>query len=380
MFLFDQKNQKTFNLLRALPAGPRQPNKSLLRLFFRKEDLSRHTAGRCVMPRRDARSVTIIKREEVIEGGHHGGAWKVAYADFVTAMMAFFLLMWLLSATTEVQRRGLADYFSPSASVSVQRSGTGKPLGGESPFEEGDAISDRGTVAVMNANAPPVDQDDDGSDTVATRTVHAEAIGGPAQTEMQAGQGGPAGNTSAGNQAAARRAAEQARREEQASFAHAAAEMQKAIAADPDLAPIARQLAIDLTPEGLRVQIRDSDGQAMFATGSAEPNDRARAVLRRLTPMLQALHEPISIAGYTDATPYAGAGRSNWDLSSDRANAARRILAEAGLPDSRIKDVTGHGDHDPLLPADPTAAANRRIAILIVRSAPPLTSATPARN
>ncbi len=326
------------------------------------------------MAKRDAKHITIIKREEVIEGGHHGGAWKVAYADFVTAMMAFFLLMWLLNATTEVQRRGLADYFSPSASVSVQRSGTGKPLGGESPFEEGAAISDRGTVAVMNANAPPVDQDDDGSDTVATRTVHAEAVGGPAIAEMQAGPGGPLGNKPAERRAVA----EQAKREEQANFAHAAAEMQKAIEADPDLAPIARQLAIDLTPEGLRVQIRDSDGQPMFATGSPEPNDRARAVLQRLTPMLMALHEPIAIAGYTDSTPYAGVGRTNWELSSDRANATRRILTEAGLPDSRIKDVTGHGDRDPLLPESPTSAANRRVAILLVRSAPPLAGATHA--
>jgi len=331
-----------------------------------------------MMAKRDARHITIIKREEVIEGGHHGGAWKVAYADFVTAMMAFFLLMWLLNATTEVQRRGLADYFSPSASVSVQRSGTGKPLGGESPFEEGAAISDRGTVAVMNANAPPVDQDDDGSDTVATRTVHAEAVGGPAIAEMQAGPGGPLGNKPPERRAVAEQAKrdEQARREEQANFAHAAAEMQKAIEADPDLAPIARQLAIDLTPEGLRVQIRDSDGQPMFATGSPEPNDRARAVLQRLTPMLMALHEPIAIAGYTDSTPYAGVGRTNWELSSDRANATRRILTEAGLPDSRIKDVTGHGDRDPLLPESPNAAANRRVAILLVRSAPPLAGAT----
>ena len=109
----------------------------------------------------------------------------------------------------------------------------------------------------------------------------------------------------------------------------------------------------------------------MFANGSPEPNDRARAVLQRLTPMLKGLHEPVAIAGYTDATPYPGQGRSNWDLSADRANATRRILTEAGLPDSRIRDVTGHGDRDPLIPSAPLAAANRRIAILLLRSAPP---------
>ena len=330
------------------------------------------------MAKRDPKMVTIIRREEVVEGGHHGGAWKVAYADFVTAMMAFFLLMWLLNATTEAQRRGLADYFSPSASVSVQRSGTGRPLGGQSPFSEGEAISDRGTLAVMNANAPPVDEEDDGSDTLASKTVHLEAgQGSAAPGQMAAGDkqgGGLMGTAGAGgpaDAAAARRAAESARREEQTNFAKAAAEMRRAIAGDPDLAPIARQLAIDLTPDGLRVQIRDSEGLPMFANGSPEPNDRARAVLKRLTPMLMGLHEPVAIAGYTDATPYAGgAGRTNWDLSADRANATRRILTEAGLPDGRIRDVTGHGDRDPLLPATPEAASNRRIAILLIRSAP----------
>ncbi len=325
------------------------------------------------MSKRDPKMVTIIRREEVIEGGHHGGAWKVAYADFVTAMMAFFLLMWLLNATTEAQRRGLADYFSPSASVSVQRSGTGRPLAGQSPFEDGPAISDRGTVAVMNANAPPVDQDDDGSDTLAVHSVHAETAGPGAAQDLAQQQavlpGGP--GSEAGKQAF--KVAEQARRDEQKNFAKAADAMQRAIAADPDLAPIARQLTIDLTPDGLRVQIRDSEGLPMFATGSPEPNARARAVLARLTPMLMALHEPVAVAGYTDASPYPGAGRSNWDLSADRANATRRILTEAGLPDGRIRDVTGHGDRDPLVPKDPLAAANRRIAILLLRSAPAAT-------
>jgi chemotaxis protein MotB len=296
----------------------------------------------------------------------------VAYADFVTAMMAFFLLMWLLNATTEVQRRGLADYFSPSASVSVQRSGTGQPLGGESPFQEGLAISDRGTVAVMNANAPPVEMDDDGGDTLATHSLRGNETGAIGQTQGGPGRDPNLTGTSRAIQAAERRGAENARREEQASFARAAAAMQKAIAADADLAPIARQLSIDLTPEGLRVQIRDSDGLPMFATGEPEPNERARAVLERLTPMLMSLHEPIAIGGYTDAAPYAGPGRTNWDLSTDRANATRRILTEAGLPDSRIRDVTGHGDRDPLLPKAPMDAANRRIAILLLRSAPPV--------
>jgi chemotaxis protein MotB len=338
------------------------------------------------MAKRDPKvGITIIRREEIIEEAHHGGAWKVAYADFVTAMMAFFLLMWLLNATTEAQRRGLADYFSPSASVNVQRSGTGKPLGGQSPFTDGMAISDRGTVAVMNQNAPPVDEDDDGSDTLATKSIR-----GPGQDGADEGDRTKARDpTGAGQDKAstrpaamqAQRAAEQARRQEQQNFAQAAAQMRRAIAADPDLAPIARQLAIDLTPEGLRVQIRDSEGLPMFANGSTEPNERARAVLKRLTPMLISLKEPVAIGGYTDATPYmGGAGRTNWDLSADRALATRRILTESGLPDDRIRDITGHGERDLLLPDAPLNASNRRIAILLMRSAPtaPASPSSPA--
>ncbi len=316
------------------------------------------------MAKRDASKITVIRREEVVEDGHHGGAWKVAYADFVTAMMAFFLLMWLLNATTEAQRRGLADYFSPSASVNVQRSGTGRPLGGQSPFTEGLAISDRGTVAVMNHNAPPVDEEDDGGDTLAVRTPR-----GPTDEAIASAQADTSGTASARMENA--KEGEQRRQKEQASFAEAAAQIRGAIASDPKLAPLARQLAIDLTPEGLRVQIRDSEGQPMFAAGDPEPNERARSVLQRLTPMLMELRAPVGIAGYTDATPYAGsAGRTNWDLSADRALATRRILTQAGLPDARIRDVTGHGERDLLLPATPTAAANRRIAILVMRTAP----------
>jgi len=136
------------------------------------------------------------------------------------------------------------------------------------------------------------------------------------------------------------------------------------------LAPLARQLSIDLTPQGLRVQIRDADKRPMFETGSVEPNDEAKALLQKLAPILAKLTEPVSIAGYTDAAPYSGAGRSNWDLSAERANATRKLLSESGLPDARIRDVAGHADRDLLLPADPLAAANRRIAIVLLRTAP----------
>jgi chemotaxis protein MotB len=138
---------------------------------------------------------------------------------------------------------------------------------------------------------------------------------------------------------------------------------------DPALADLARQLSIDMTPEGLRVQIMDEEQQPMFATGSAVPNDRARLLLQKVAPVLMKLPQPISIAGYTDAAPFPGPGRTNWELSAERANATRRLLVDGGLPEGRIQSVTGHADRDPLLPADPLAAANRRIAIVVLREA-----------
>ena len=158
-------------------------------------------------------------------------------------------------------------------------------------------------------------------------------------------------------------------RQEKAALEKAAAEIKAAVQGDPALAELSKQLAIDMTPEGLRIQIMDEVKLPMFASGSADPNERARALLRKVVPVLRALPEAISIAGHTDATPFAGNGKTNWELSTERANATRHLLTEAGLEDTRIRTVTGHADRDPLLPADPFAAANRRIAIVVLRAA-----------
>jgi chemotaxis protein MotB len=148
---------------------------------------------------------------------------------------------------------------------------------------------------------------------------------------------------------------------------------------DPELSELARQLAIDMTPEGLRIQILDDDRQPMFPLGSATPNDRARLLLQKVAPVLMRLTQDISIAGHTDAAPFAGPGRTNWELSADRANATRRLLVEAGLQEPRIRSVTGNAERDPLVPAEPLAAANRRIAIVVLRSVRPAQAEAPAR-
>jgi chemotaxis protein MotB len=374
----------------------------------------------------------VIKREEVVEGEAHGGAWKVAYADFVTAMMAFFLLMWLLNATTEDQRKGLADYFSPNSLLSHASSGTGDPFGGHTAFDRGALVSDRGAVQAIAGNQPvplepadadghpdePQRTDDDGDQgpgagqsvprtqaaDAAPRPVPTAATGAlptppaglavatPGQPAADAGAAIAARLAPAAAQPAQPRAPTEAEmreareRQERADFDQAAQQIRDAVRGDPALAELARQLAIDITPDGLRIQILDEDRRPMFPLGSAVPNDRARLLLQKVTPVLDRLPQAISIAGHTDATPFAGPDRTNWELSAERANATRRLLIDGGLPESRIRSVTGNADRDLLVPSDPLAAANRRIAIVVLRAdrsggagSPPAAPARPPR-
>ena len=163
---------------------------------------------------------------------------------------------------------------------------------------------------------------------------------------------------------------EKARSQEKAAFEQAAQQIRDAVRGDPALADLSKQLAIDMTPEGLRIQIMDEIKLPMFPSGSATPNERVRLLMQKVVPVLKRLSQPISIAGHTDAAPFPGPDRTNWELSAERANATRRLLTDGGLPETRVKSVIGDADRDPLLPADPMAAANRRIAILVLREAP----------
>jgi len=340
--------------------------------------------------KKGGRGTVIVKRFDIVEGGHHGGAWKVAYADFVTAMMAFFLLMWLLNATTEDQRKGLADYFSPNNLLSHASSGTGQPFGGHTAFDDGALVSDRGTVQVTpgqrpitaDTESPPADQadeprrapsgPDDGNGGQAAQFV------GNGEAAVRVGTNPNAISLAGSSKADAPERTDGARapteaeiraekdRQEKAAFEQAAQQIRDAVRDDPALADIARQLAIDMTPQGLRIQIMDEIRLPMFNSGSADPNERARALLRKVVPVLARLPQPVSIEGHTDAAPYPGPGRTNWELSAERANATRRLMVEAGLDGGRIRTVMGHADKDPLLPRDPLAAANRRIAILVL--------------
>jgi chemotaxis protein MotB len=335
----------------------------------------------------------LIRKEEVVEGEAHGGSWKVAYADFVTAMMAFFLLMWLLNATTEDQRKGLADYFSPNSVLSHSSSGTGQPFGGRTAFSEGAMLSDLGSPQVTVGEQPVVDhiEDEDDSQVIAQTRPHRDDIKSrepdlvakpppkpPPQEVRDAAPSGPTpvAASSPGRGDVPRKPTEaelqaESERREKQGFEQAARQIREAVGTDPQLADLARQLAVDMTPEGLRIQIRDADREAMFPFGSAVPNEKARLLLQKVAPVLARLTQDISIAGHTDAAPFVGSGRTNWELSADRANATRRLLIDSGLQEPRIRSVTGNAERDLAIPTDPLAAANRRIAIVVLRSVKP---------
>jgi chemotaxis protein MotB len=316
---------------------------------------------------RDRGTTIVVRREEAGEHGHHGGAWKVAYADFVTAMMAFFLLMWLLNATSEEQRRGLADYFAPSNVLARANSGSGQPFSGRTLNADGDLVSDNGAVRVERGPVPPrMDIEDEGEAPPIPDWAEAHPI--PPEPGGAAAQADPAPPDPAQISDAALRA--EHHRREAAAFEQAAEEIREMVREDPALSDLARQLVVEQVPEGLRIQILDAERQPMFPVGGAAPNERARALLAKVAQAATRLPNGLAIAGHTDATPFRGGGeRSNWELSAERANAVRRLLLDGGIAESRLRSVTGHAERQPLLPDQPQAAANRRVAITLLREA-----------
>ncbi|MET0338877.1 MAG: flagellar motor protein MotB [Caulobacter sp.] len=287
----------------------------------------------------------IIKKVKKGGGhGHHGGAWKVAYADFVTAMMAFFLLMWLLSSTTEEQRQGIADYFAP-ASVTDSTSGSGGILGGTALGEEGDQA--RGSQAIVEATAP--------------------------QAPPDALEQGQSARTGAALDNATEDALRQAlMKKENDSFASAAQSLRQSLQDMPELAELSKQIFIDQTPEGLRIQLVDQEGRSMFKESAAAPNDRARVLLRAIAKIVNELPNRLTISGHTSANASGRQSDADWPLSANRANAARQILQSAGVDGDRIYQVSGKANSEPLYPDDPTLAGNRRISIVLLRDKPVL--------
>ena len=288
--------------------------------------------------------IIVIKKVKKGGGhGHHGGAWKVAYADFVTAMMAFFLLMWLLNTTSPEQKQGIADYFAP-ASISSSTSGSGGILGGTSLGDDG-AKAD-GKMSVIQQMAPEA----------------------PKETDKD-GQSAASANLDSASEQALRDALA---KKEQDSFASAAQSLRQSLQEMPELAELSKQILIDQTPEGLRIQLVDQDGRSMFKENSREPNDRARILLRAVAKVINQLPNRITISGHTSASSAGKRADSDWALSAGRADASRQILRGAGVDEDRIYQVSGKANSEPLYADDPTLPGNRRISIVLLREKPVL--------
>jgi chemotaxis protein MotB len=263
----------------------------------------------------------IIKRKKVVQGdGHHGGAWKVAYADFVTAMMAFFLLMWLLNATTEEQRKGIADYFNPTIPVSRISGGGSDGLNGSSMFTEE-------TYAKMG--------------TGGTRNVTVDTPGN-----------------------AESRAADASTQEVAENLNNLRDELSQ------DAKHLSEHLMIKMSPEGMVLEVVDSDSSPLFAVGSSNPTPLLMELLTSISSSLGTFQNDLKIVGHTDSLQYRqDNGYDNWNLSTDRANTIRRLLLSQGLMPSRLREVSGRADTDPLAPDNPSASQNRRISIVILTDA-----------
>ncbi len=295
----------------------------------------------------------IIKRVKKAAHAHHGGAWKVAYADFVTAMMAFFLLLWLLQATTEEQKLGIADYFAP-ASVARNDSGSGGLLGGRTFTKKGANPNDYSPVGVIiKLPTNPPDWDNDGDPVENTAT---EETGAGTQEESVSEQP----NETELAEMLAEREAEQ--------FAEAEQALREAIEGVPELESLVNNLVIDQTSEGMRIQIVDEAGKSMFPSGSAQMFEHTRKLIALVVDAVVTLPQRIAVKGHTDAAPFVNDnGYSNWELSTDRANSSRRALIEAGLPSARIASVVGLADTEHLDQDDPLSPRNRRISIILLR-------------
>jgi chemotaxis protein MotB len=265
----------------------------------------------------------IIKRKKVVKGGgHHGGAWKVAYADFVTAMMAFFLLMWLLNATTEEQRKGLADYFNPTIPISRISGGGSDALNGSSIFTEE-------TLARMGTGAS-----------------HERSVESPATAKE------------AEEKTAAEVAQEKAIAENLQSLKESLGEKSH---------QLSEHLLIKMSPEGIVLELVDSESTPLFPVGRSQPSDLLVELLDTVSETFGTFENDIKIVGHTDNRRYRNdAMYDNWNLSADRANTARRLLVRSGVSRDRIREVSGKADTDPLIKEDPSAAQNRRISITIL--------------
>ena len=267
----------------------------------------------------------IIKKIKKGGHGHHGGAWKIAYADFVTAMMAFFLLMWLLGSTSEGDKKGIADYFQSPLKVAM--------LGGSGSGDSSHLIKGGGQDLTRTTGQVKRGDIEAKRDTVNLQALSQEQV-----------------------------------RAEIARLEDLKKKVEKVIAESPKLAPLAGQLRLDMTRDGLRIQIADEQNRPMFASGSAVVQPYMRELLREIGTVLGSVPNHLTLEGHTDAQPFSAGerGYSNWELSADRANASRRELMTGGLAEARVLRVQGLASSLLFDSADPNSPTNRRISIIVL--------------
>ena len=273
----------------------------------------------------DSQRPIIIKRVKKHARGHHAGAWKIAYADFVTAMMAFFLLMWLVGSTTSGDLKGIAEYFQTPLKVAL--------MGGSGSGDSSSLVKGGGQDLTRSMG-----QVMKGTIEAEKKTINLKA----AEAELA--------------------------RKEAAKLQDLKERIEQAIESNAALKPFREQMLLDITTEGLRIQIVDEYNRPMFASGSAQLQSYSRDILREIGKTLNDVPNRISLSGHTDAQAYAGGtkGYSNWELSADRANAARRELIGGGLDETRFLRVVGLSSAVLIDPANPLNPINRRISIIVM--------------
>ncbi|AQT06329.1 flagellar motor protein MotB [Acetobacter persici] len=329
------------------------------------------------MPEENEKRPIIIKRIEDGGHGHHGGAWKIAYADFMTAMMAFFLLMWLINATTEEQKKGIAQFFNPMADKAASTAATQSMLE-SSPINDPSSLktvknADQETLQGGAGQADKQAYEDITSgieDRATPRPPAIIPIGGPNSGASKAigiiGQGAGRSEQAAVAQQAA---------SENETIEEALEKIKDGIKSTDASGEIKDNISFEVGSDEIRIEMRDTDKVPMFDTGAIAPNKAGSAMLSEIGKWLSPLPEKISIVGETDAVPYhlrkdGKLGLSNWTLSEMRADAAREILVKAGYPDKNIDSVVGKSDRNLAVPEKPSAAENRRVVIIIHRTHP----------
>jgi chemotaxis protein MotB len=281
------------------------------------------------------RPIIIVKRKKNEGGGHHGGAWKVAYADFVTAMMAFFMVMWLVAAVSKDQRAAIFDYFK---NPSMEPGKSSKPAPGQ--------------MGPGGASSSPINL---GGGMDAPKSILSQTPGAGAQMVTQP--------------VTQRDIAKEAAGLEKQKLESLMEDLRKAVSESQALKPFKDQLLLDITPEGLRIQIVDEQNRPMFDLGSSRLKDYTQTILSEVAQYLNTVPNRISLSGHTDVRPYPGKTYSNWELSADRANAARRALENGGLDPAKIARIVGLSSSvlfDKEHPEDPI---NRRISIIVMTKA-----------